>query len=181
MTEDLARCIEALDDKQAIFQIKILLQAAADGTPAFAAMSEAAIARQIETIGVEPETLAQAAALVEQASIDPLPAREAGAAARELLRVFAAAPGGAEILETALSKKDVSADFGFITIPLVFTFLWLAVAGDFDLQIGGFRYRKKGLSSDQQGKLLKPVLPTAVKAIIKSATAPVGDAGSGIG
>jgi hypothetical protein len=171
MTENIAKRIETLDDKQAIFQIKILLQAAMEGTPAFAAMDEGAIAHELETIAVEPETFAQAAALVKDASTGPLPTKEAGAAAKELLHVFAAAPGGREILDSALNRKDESADFGFITVPLVFTFLWLAVAGDFDLQLGGFRFRKKGLTPEQQAKLLKPILPTAVKSIIKSATA----------
>jgi hypothetical protein len=47
--------------------------------------------------------------------------------------------------------------------------MWLAVAGDLDLHLGGFRYRKKGLTAEQQAKLLKPALPIALKSLIKSA------------
>jgi hypothetical protein len=172
MTEDLAARIVALDDKQAIFQVKILLQAATEGTPEFAAMNAAEIGDKLRTIDLDPETLAQATLLITGASTDPLATREAAAAARALLGVFAAAQGGCEILDATLSQKDESADFGFITVPLAFAFLWLAVSGDIDLQIGGFRYRKKGLTSEQQAKLLKPILPAAVKSIIKSATTP---------
>jgi hypothetical protein len=168
MTGTVAERIDGLDDKQAIFQVKILLQAASrDGTPA---MNDPAIADELNTIpSSDRETLAQAAALVRKAPAERLPTNEAGAAARELLHIFAASPGGEAILDTALNKSDESGDFGFITVPLICAFLWLTFAGDFDLHLGGLRYRKKGLTPEQQTKLLNTVLPTAVKSLINSA------------
>jgi hypothetical protein len=174
MSQTVAARINELDDKQAIFQVKLLLQSAMDSTPDLMALDDAAIAAKLKAINSDaPDTLAEAAAIMTTGSTVPLPTKEAGSAAKEMLRVFAATPDGGEILDASLNLKDESGDFGLITFPLVCTFLWLAVAGDFDLELGRFRYRKKGLTSDQQAKLVKPLLPTGLKALIKAAFNPL--------
>lgn len=63
---------------------------------------------------------------------------------------------------------DISADFGFITGPVLCAFAWLAVSGDVDLSIGGVRYRKKGLTGKQQIDLLKGILPGLIKQFFKA-------------
>lgn len=152
-----ATAIDALDDKQAIYQAKLLVQAASDATPAFATMSD------------EEITAAIAAALTSAfASPEPLSARDAGEAARRFLHVFAEAPGGAEVLGTSLAMSDASADFGLITGPVLCAFAWLAISGDVDLSIGGVRYRKKGLTGKQQADLLKGIVPGLIKHFFKA-------------
>jgi hypothetical protein len=174
MIEDIAKRIDTLDDKQAIYQIKLLLRAAREGTPMLAALDEACIANQLKTIAIEPETFAQAAAFMEEAPAEPLPNKAAAAAARELLVIFAQAPGGFEILNSTLRKKDEGSGFGFLTASSIFTFLWLTVAGDLKLKLGWFCYRKKGLTPEQQARLLKPVLSITVRGIMECAAAPAG-------
>jgi hypothetical protein len=173
MTEDILAWIDTLEDEQAIAQIRTLLQAAMRGTPGFAAMSAGAIADRLKTIAVEPETLAEAAFIVRQTPTKPVLTRDVGAAARELLLIFAQTTGGAEILTETLSREEESPDIGFVTIQTVFTFLWLAVAGDVDLKLGWFRYRKRALTPEQQARLLKPILPIAVTGVIESLSAPI--------
>jgi hypothetical protein len=173
MIEDILTRIDTLDDDQAISQIRTLLQAAMRGTPAFAAMSPSTIADRLTTIAVEPETLAQAASVVRQTPTRPILTRNVGAAARELLLIFAQTNGGGQILQETLSRQEESPDLGFVTVQSVFTFLWLAVAGDLDLKLGWFRYRKRALTPDQQATLLKPVLPIAVRAVIESLAASI--------
>jgi hypothetical protein len=170
MSQTTAERIDKLDDKQAIFQVKLLLQAVMDSNPAIAAMDDAEIGTKLETIKTDDaNVLAEASDIMKAGSTAPLPAKEAGAAAKQMLRLFAATAEGEKIVGSSLEKKDDSADFGLITFPLVCTFLWLAVAGTFDLELGGFRYRKHGLTPDQQAKLLKPLLPTALKNLVKAA------------
>jgi hypothetical protein len=175
MTEDLARRIDRLDDKQAIYQIKLLLQAAREGTPTLADLDETGIANQLKTIDIEPETFAQAAAFVKEASTEPLPNADAAIAARELLIIFAQAPGGEKILSSTLRRRDEGNGFGFLTVSSIFTFLWLAVAGDLKLKLGWFCYRKKRLTPEQQTRLLKPVLSLTVRGIIECAAAPASN------
>ena len=173
MTEDILAWIDTLEDEQAIAQIRTLLQAAMRGAPAFAGMSAGAIADRLTTIAVEPETLAQAASIIRATPTKPILTKDVGAAARELLLIFAQARGGAEILMETLSSEEASPSIGFVTIQTIFTFLWLAVAGDLDLKLGWFRYRKRALTSEQQARLLKPVLPIAVTGVIGSLSAPI--------
>ena len=173
MSEDILTCIDTLDDDQAISQIRTLLQAAMRGTPAFAAMSAGAIAHRITTIAVEPETLAEAASIVRETPTKPILTRDVGAAARELLLIFAQTSGGEPILQETLNRQADGPDLGFVTVQTVFTFLWLTVAGDLDLKPGWFRYRKRALTPEQQARLLKPVLPIAVTDVIDSLAAPI--------
>jgi hypothetical protein len=173
MSEDILTCIDTLDDDQAISQIRTLLQAAMRGTPAFAAMSAGAIANRITTIAVEPETLAEAASIVRDTPTKPILTRNVGAAARELLLIFAQTSGGELILQETLNRQEESPCLGFVTAQTVFTFLWLTVAGDLDLKLGWFRYRKRALTPEQQARLLKPVLPIAVTGVIESLAAPI--------
>jgi hypothetical protein len=173
MCENILTCIDTLDDDQAISQIRSLLQAAMRGTPAFAAMGAGAIAHRLTTIAVEPETLAEAASIVRTTPTKPILTRNVGAAARELLLIFAQTPGGERILLETLNKQDESSDLGFVTAQTMFTFLWLAVAGDLDLKLGWYRYRKRALTAEQQARLLKPVLPIAVTGVIESLAAPI--------
>jgi len=162
MSQTVAARIDELDAKQAIFQVKLLLQSAMDSTPDLMALDDAAIATKLKAIKSDaPDTLAEAAGIMTTGSTAPLPTKEA------------ATPDGEEILDASLNLRDESGDFGLITFPLVCTFLWLAVAGDFDIELGHFRYRKKGLTSDQQAKLVKPLLPAALKTLIKGAFNPV--------
>lgn len=158
--------IDKLDDKQAIYQIKLLLQSAMDSNPQLGAVDNGAIAAKLEAID---STFGDATDILKKNLKSPLPTKEAGGTARDMLHLFAATTDGKEILAASLEKKDNSADFGLITFPLVCTFLWLAVTGDFDLNLGGFRYRKKGLTPDQQAKLVKPLMPSALKSLIKAA------------
>jgi hypothetical protein len=175
MTEDIARRLDRLDDKEAIHLVKILLQAAREGTPELATMDEAAIASQLKTIAIEPEIFAQAAAFLEGAPTEPLPSADAAVAARELLVIFAQAPGGERILSAALGRRDACENPGVLTVSSIFTFLWIAVAGDLKLKLGWFRYRKRGLALEQQARLLRPVLSITVRGIIESVTAPDND------
>jgi hypothetical protein len=175
MTEDILAWIDTLEDEQAVSQIRTLLQAAMRGTPAFAAMSPSSIADRLTTIVIEPGALAAAASIVRETPTKPILARDVGAAARELLLIFAQTGGGAEILKETLRREDERPDLGFVTIQTIFTFLWLAVAADLDLKLGWFRYRKRALTADQQARLLKPVLPIAVKGVIESLSAPIED------
>lgn len=175
MTEDILAWIDTLEDEQAVSQIRTLLQAAMRGTPAFAAMSASAIADRLTTIAIEPGALAEAASIVRETPTKPIRAKDVGAASRELLLIFAQTGGGAEILKETLGREEKSPDLGFVTIQTVFTFLWLAVAADLDLKLGWFRYRKRALTAEQQARLLKPVLPIAVKGVIESLSAPIED------
>ena len=163
-----ATAINALDDKQAICQAKLLVQAATDATPAFATMSDeeitAAIAAALTGAGADGSSEVTA----KLASPEPLSARDAGEAARRFLHVFAEAPGGAEVLGTSLAMSDTSADFGLITGPVLCAFAWLAISGDIDLSIGGVRYRKKGLTGKQQANLLKEIVPGLIKHFFKA-------------
>src|SRR3954451_6332629 len=123
MSQTVAARINELDDKQAIFQVKLLLQSAMDSTPDLMAMDDAAIATKLKAIDSDaPDTLAEAAAIMTTGSTVPLPTKESGSAAKEMLRVFAATPDGEEILDASLNLKDESGDFGLITFPLVCTF-----------------------------------------------------------
>jgi hypothetical protein len=178
MTEDIAHRLDRLDDKEAIYLVKILLHAAREGTPELAAMDEAAIASQLKTIAIEPEIFAQAAAFLEGAPTEPLPNAEAAVAARELFVIFAQAPGGERILSATLGTRDTGEDPGVLTVSSIFTFLWLAVAGDLKLKLGWFRYRKRGLIPEQQARLLRPVLSITVRGIIECVTAPDNDSPS---
>jgi len=175
MTEDIAHRLDRLDDKEAIHLVRILLQAAGEGTPELAAMDEAAIASRLKTIAIEPEIFAQAAAFLEGAATEPLPRADAAVAARELLVIFAQAPGGEKILSAALERRDAGENPGVLTVSSIFTFLWLAVAGDLKLKLGWFRYRKRGLTVEQQARLLRPVLSITVRGVIESVTAPDND------
>ena len=169
MSEDILTSINSLDDDQAISQIRSLLQAAMRGTPAFAAMGADAIADRLTTIAIEPETLAEAASILRETPTKPILTRDVGAAARELLLIFAQTPGGEQILQETLNREEESPDLRFVTVQTVFTFLWLAVAGDLDLKLGWFRYRKRALTPERQAWLLKPVLPIAVTGVIEIA------------
>ena len=173
MTEDILAWIDTLEDEQAVSQVRTLLQAAMRGTPAFAAMSPSAIADRLVTIAIEPGALAEAASIVRQTPTKPISTRCVGAAARELLLIFAQTGGGAEILNETLSREDDRPDPGFVAIQAIFTFLWLAVAADLVLKLGWFRYRKRALTPEQRDRLLKPVLPIAVKGVIESLSAPI--------
>lgn len=173
MSEDILTSIDSLDDDQAISQIRSLLQAAMRGTPAFAAMGADAIADRLTTIAIEPEILAEAASILRETPTKPILTRDVGAAARELLLIFAQTPGGEQILQETLNREEESPDLRFVTVQTVFTFLWLAVAGDLDLKLGWFRYRKRALTPERQAWLLKPVLPIAVTGVIESLAAPI--------
>src|SRR5215470_139411 len=175
MCENILTSIDSLGDDQAIFQIRTLLKAAMRGTPAFAALNPDAIAHRLTTIAIEPETLAEAASIVRETPTKPILTRDVGAAARELLLIFAQTRGGEQILQETLNREDDNPDPGFVTVQTVFTFLWLAVAGDLDLKPGWFRYRKRALTPEQQAWLLKPVLPIAVTSVIESLAAPIED------
>lgn len=161
----LSERIDALDDKQAIFQVKLLLQAAADGPQAFDEVAAAAQMRGTPN-GAEG-MLGDAATLIEQNSETALPTEQAGEAARALLRVFASSPGGPEILAQSFKERDASADFGFITGPAIGAIIWFALVADVDMKLGGFHFRKKGLTAAQQTAVLKETVPKAVKEIIK--------------
>src|SRR3954471_20418311 len=65
MSQTVAARINELDDKQAIFQVKLLLQSAMDSTPDLMAMDDAAIATKLKAIDSDaPDTLAEAAAIM---------------------------------------------------------------------------------------------------------------------
>ena len=156
-----AATIDSLDNKQAIHQAKLLVQAASDATPAFAAMTDEEIAAAVAS--------AIAAALTAKlAAPEPISAEDAGDASRRFLHVFAEAPGGADALGTSLAMSDTSADFGLITGPVLCAFAWLAISGDFDLSIGGAHFRKEGLTGKQQVDLLKSILPGLIKQLAKT-------------
>ena len=170
---DILTCIDTLDNDQAISQMRSLLQAAMRGTPAFAAMSADAIADRLTTIAVEPEILAGVAAIVRKTPTKPILNKHVGSAARELLLIFAQTSGGERILQETLKRQEERPDLGFVTVQTVFTFLWLAVAGDLDLKPGWFRYRKRALTPEQQARLFKPVLPIAVTGVIEALATPI--------
>lgn len=165
-----ATAIDALDDKQAIYQAKLLVQAVSDAMPTFAALSDeeitAAIAAALTAAGADGSSEVTA----KLASPGALPVGDAGKVSRRFLHVFAEAPGGAEVLGTSLGMSDTSADFGLITGPVLCAFAWLAISGDVDLSIGGVRYRKKGLTGKQQAELLKGIVPDLVRHFFKSGT-----------
>jgi hypothetical protein len=74
-----------------------------------------------------------------------------------------------------LGRRDACENPGVLTVSSIFTFLWIAVAGDLKLKLGWFRYRKRGLALEQQARLLRPVLSITVRGIIESVTAPDND------
>src|SRR5262249_14612802 len=151
MSGTIVERIDELDNKQAIFQVKLLLQNIVNSNPQIAALDDAAIAAELKAIDTDTSgAFAEAAEILRTGPTKSLPSKEAGATAREMLRTFAATEDGEAILASSLEKKDVSADLGLITFPLVCTFLWLTVAGGFDVKLGGFHYVKKGLTPDQQ-------------------------------
>lgn len=160
--------IDDLDDKQAIHQAKLLVQAASDASPDFVNMTDEDIAAAVEAALAAAGTNVSPDVTARLASHEPLAAEDAGEAARCFLRVFAEAPGGADVLDVSLAMSDTSADFGLITGPVLYAFVWLAISGDFEFSIGGQRYRKQGLTGKQQADLLKGILPSLIKQFIKA-------------
>jgi hypothetical protein len=163
-----ATMIDALDNKQAIYQAKLLVQAASDATPAFATMSDEEIAAALAAALTAAGGNGSSDVTAMLASPEPLSAEDAGEAARRFLHVFAEAPGGGEVLGTSLAMSDTSADFGLITGPVLCAFAWLAISGDVDISIGGVHFRKEGLTGKQQVDLLKSILPGLIKQFAKA-------------
>lgn len=163
-----AGTIDALDDKQAIYQAKLLVQAGTDAMPGFAEMSDEAIVAAVTAALTATGCDGSSEVSAKLASPEPLSPADAGEAARRFLHVFSEAPGGTDALGASLTMADISADFGFITGPVLCAFVWLAVSGDVDLSIGGVRYRKKGLTGKQQIDLLKGILPGLMKQFFKA-------------
>lgn len=145
---ELSARIEALDGKDAIHCLTLIANSAPPGALG-AAEAQAKAAGLAVPPGVEDAELEGAAA---------------GRAAKTFLARFAEVPGGAAIVQAALDQpQSRTADFGLISGAMVLTVVWLAVTGDIDIQIGGFKFRKPGLTSADQVSLGKELLPKAME------------------
>src|SRR5262249_517986 len=113
MSGTIVERIDELDNKQAIFQVKLLLQNIVNTNPQIGALDDAAIAAELKAIDTDTSgAFAEAAEILRTGPTKSLPSKEAGATAREMLRTFAATEDGEAILASSLEKKDVSADLG---------------------------------------------------------------------
>jgi hypothetical protein len=95
--------------------------------------------------------------------------RDAGQVARTVLLGVAANPDCAPFIEAALAHypPDEKADFGLLSIPIAIGLTHLLIAGDFDLDLGWFKFKKKGLDGAEQKEAITKVLGPVASAITK--------------
>lgn len=147
--------IDELDDKQAIHIANNLIEAVFVTSPTVSAFDDQ---QQLAFI-------TQRTGIVPAAEDMALPAGEAGALAKNALRILAQTPESAAIVEKALdSWFDTKADFGLLTVPVGIALVWFLGASDIEFSIGSFHFKKVGLNGAQQTEVAKAVLPSVVKA-----------------
>ena len=95
--------------------------------------------------------------------------KDAGEVARAVLAGAAANPDLAPFVEAALGHypPDEKADFGLLSIPIALGLTHLLIAGDFDIDLGWFRFKKKGLDGAEQKDAITKVLAPLVSSITK--------------
>jgi hypothetical protein len=166
MSDDLAKRIGSLDDKQACFIATKLgrdLMAAWKERPTFDALA-AWTDRESATEGVG----LQLAATPDWNSRS-LKGEEAGRAARAVLLACAADDALAPVVSAALDHygRDERADLGVLSVPIALGLTYLLVAADVDVNLPFVRLKKKGLSGKQQVAAIKNVIPALAKLIQK--------------
>jgi len=155
MTATTEQRIEALDAKQAIHIVNKLIESVSSTSPQISSMNdEQQLAFTEKETGIKP-----------RAAAADLPAEEAGALAKDALRILAQTRGGDAFVGQALDMWfDTKADFGLISVPIGIALVWFLGAADIEFTIGAFHFKKEGLTGAQQAEVAKTVLPAVVKA-----------------
>ena len=168
----LKRQIAALDDKQAanlVTQIvrDVLGQGRGPTMQELATWAEQATASASTPLAVSPADWLGG----------NFQGKDAGEVARGVLAGAASNPDCAPFIEAALAHypPDEKADFGLLSIPIALGLTHLLIAGDFDLDLGWFRFKKKGLDGAEQKEAITKVLAPLVSSIAKL----FGGAGTG--
>ena len=128
--------------------------------PGFAALAETA------------ESLANAAGIklgissVNEWYAVEMDAKNAGVEARLLLESLAKQLEMDEFVNAAINRyKDESLDLGVISIGVAIAMVYVAVSSELDIDLGWFKLKKKGLSSEQQKEVVIKTLPEVAKAM----------------
>lgn len=155
MTTTNAR-IDALDDKDALNVVAHITTSVMSKLPgnATAAALPALLDPVAHAAGLPLQNIPPG---WEQRHVD---AREAGNVARTLLHALATPGDGEAFVAAAIDEfPSETQDLGLLSVPIAAGFFYIAVVSEFDVDLGWFKFKKRGLSAAQQVELGKSLLP----------------------
>ena len=160
MSGEVKAQIESLDDKQAIYVAQKLAAAVftETGVPDYTQMVDAIakVAPALDVRSLEGDS----------ARGTTLAAGDGGAVARAVLLAWAdnpeTAPAAAEAVARFRTSKQ---DLGILSVPLALGLTYALLAMDLDINLGFARIVKKGLSGDQQMRVINKTIDPLLKVL----------------
>lgn len=160
MSSEVRAQVEALDDKQAIYVAQKLAAAVftETGVPEYSQMVEA-------LADAAPELNVRALA-GDTTRASTLPAGDGGAVARAILLAWADNPDTAPAVAEAVARFRTSKqDLGILSVPLALGLTYALIAMDLNINLGFARIAKKGLSGEQQMRVVTKTVDPLLKVL----------------
>jgi hypothetical protein len=162
MSKELEAKIDALDDKNAIYVVQKLTQAAFKGRPEPTFQTMAQAIDQARAPGQDEPRIANH----EEWSKLDLVAGQGGRVARAVLLGWAADPGLAPAVDKAIDTfKSPRQDMGLLSVPVALGLTYVLIGMDLELDLGFIKVKKKGLTGAQQTAVVKRTIEPVLKTI----------------
>jgi len=161
--DQLQERIRSLSDKQACFIVKAITEdvfSKMPNAPGFDVLAE-----QAELLAKSAEISFDLKSAGEWYAVE-METKNSGEESRLLLECLANQPGMDKFVDAAINRyKDESLDLGIISAGVAIAMVYVAIASELDIDLGWFKLKKKGLSSEQQKEVAIKTLPQVAKAI----------------
>lgn len=160
---DLQQRINNLSDKQSCFIVKAITE------DVFSNMQNApgfdVLATKADSLAKQVNIDLEIASSTDWFSTE-METNSAGVESRALLQSLARQPGMEDFVIAAIERyEDKSLDLGIISVGVAIAMVYVAVSAELDIDLGWFKLKKKGLSSEQQMEVAKETLPEVAKAM----------------
>ena len=156
--------IHALTDKQACHIVKSITQDIFTGLPTAPSFDE--LGNQMKNLASGADIKFDLISTTEWYAAE-LSADDSGPIARALLETLAMQPELAEFIDQAIDRYvDKSLDLGIISVGVAVALVYVAVAGNIEIDLGWIKFKKKGLTAAQQKEVAVKTLPQVAKAFL---------------
>jgi hypothetical protein len=160
MSGEVRAQVEALDDKQAIYVAQKL------GAAVFTETGVPEYSQMVEALAAAAPELNVGALASDTARASTLTAGDGGAMARAVLLAWADNPDTAPAVAEAVARFRTSKqDLGILSVPLALGLTYALIAMDLNINLGFAKIAKKGLSGEQQMKVVNKTLDPLLKVL----------------
>jgi len=156
--------IHTLTDKQACYIAKSITQEIFTQLPS---------APSFDELGTQMKNLASDASIKFDLNATPewyateISAEISGQIARLLLETLATQSELVDLVDQAIDRyEDESLDLGIISVGVAVALVYVAISGNVEVDLGWFKFKKRGLNSKQQKEVVEKTLPQVVKAFV---------------